>query len=174
MPDLLAIFLNIANHLVQFERLLRGVFYVVGALLIIQSLRLAVVRSEQGAMHSSWIRPLTSFACGAALLAFPSTTSVFLDTMFGLGRVADPQSIFSYGSQFTSPLDTEPARNLVIAMVRIIQFVGFIAIARGILHFNAAAQNGGRTVGSGITFVVAGVLAVNFPRFWQLLVELFT
>ncbi|MCY4542191.1 MAG: hypothetical protein OXB95_07320 [Rhodobacteraceae bacterium] len=174
MPDLLVIFQNLAGHLAQFERLLRGVFFVVGALLIIQSLRLAVMRSEQGSMHSSWVRPITSFACGVALLAFPSTTSVFVDTMFGINRIADPQSIFSYGSRFTGPINSEPARNLVIAMVRIIQFVGFIAIARGILHFNAAAQNGGRTIGTGITFVVAGVLAVNFPRFWQLLVGLFT
>ncbi len=174
MPDILAIFETIASYLVHFELLLRGIFYLIGVLLIVQSLRLAVARSEQGSLHMSWVRPVTSFLCGTALLAFPATTSVLVESLFGLGRIADPQDIFSYQHPLTTPIDSEPARNFVIVVVRIIQFVGFIAIARGILHFNAAAQQGSGTIGSGITFVVAGVLAVNFPRFWELLVNLFS
>ena len=172
MPDILAIFQSLAGYLVHFELLLRGVFYVIGVLLIVQSLRLAVARSERGSLHMSWARPIMSFLCGTALLAFPSTTTVLVETFFGLGRIADPQDIFSYHHPLTTPVDTEPTRQFIVVLVRIIQFVGFIAIARGILHFNAAAQTGSATIGSGITFVVAGVLAVNFPRFWELLVNL--
>ncbi len=46
-------------------------------------------------------------------------------------------------------------------------FIGIIAVMRGLYLLNQTAQGGGgpKTFGPGLTFCIAGIMAVNFPLF---------
>lgn len=165
----------LARHLSEFEGLLHAVLYLIGAVMVLQSLRLAARRSEFGAQAASSGRILSGFATGVALLAFPATVSALLASLFGSADMAGPELMFSIDRGFVDPLAGTGARAGIDALILIVRFVGFIAIARGLLFLNLAARpDGPRTLGPGFTFLVAGALAVNFPVFFALISELFT
>ncbi|MCY4260799.1 MAG: hypothetical protein OXC91_11115 [Rhodobacteraceae bacterium] len=163
---------SLAATLDAFEHLLAALCYIMGVLLIIQALRRAGRRSELGAGSGSWAEPIATFVSGVALLAFPATVGVILGSLFGATTRESPQAILSFPGVEQTRGVLAGASGLVTAIIRLIQFVGLIAIVRGILVLNAAAS-GRATVGGGITFLVAGGLAVNFPEFWQMLTQLF-
>ena len=169
-----ALLANIVAYLGPLEGLLRAVLFLVGMVLVIQALRLAGRRSEFGAQAGSWATPMASFLTGAALLAFPSTIAVAVGSLFGSSSIEAPEAIFSYGGPLLDPFDGPGFRASIGAIVMIIQFVGLLAVARGLLFLNQAATPGGpRTLGPGFTFLVAGALAVNFPAFFGLLATAF-
>ena len=94
--------------------------------------------------------------------------------MFGSGEIAGPENMFAYDNGLLSPVSAPEFRATVSAFVMIIQFVGFLAIARGLLFLNLASRSDGpQTLGPGFTFLLAGSLAVNFPVFFGLIAELF-
>jgi len=157
----------------SFESLLRGIFYVVGLILVVQSLRNAARRSELGPQFSSWLSPLAGFVIGLLLLALPSAISLLSESLFGISGQISPSSIFQYDNDFIYQLNTGNVGELIELVVMIIQFLGFIAIVRSLLLFNQIGTQGSRVVGPGITFLIAGTLSVNFPLFWGLLVDVF-
>ncbi len=172
MGDSLSVITQLASHVPRFEGLLRAIVFLIGATLVIQSLRLAVRRAEFGPQAASWSKTVAGFFAGAALLAFPHTVSALVGTLFGANDLHSASSIFSYGGGMLQPL--AGSQKAVEAIVLIIQLIGFIAIARGLLFLNSAASAGGpRTFGPGFTFVIAGALAVNFPAFFGIMTELF-
>ena len=165
----------IAGYLGAFEWLLRAICYVVGIVLVLQSLRLAAKRSEFGAQSASAGRIAVSFVIGTGMLAFPATVSLLLATVFGSTEIADPDSVFALDGGMLDPLSGGSSREAVRALILIIQFIGFIAIARGLLFLNLATRpDGPRTLGPGFTFLIAGALAVNFPAFFGLVADLFS
>ena len=174
MLDPIEAFGAIADHLLAFEGLLHAVLYVIGAVLILQSLRLAARRSEFGAQAATSGRIFSGFITGAAFLAFPATVSVLLASIFGSSEIAGPEMMFSIDNGTLDPLAGSAAGVGIDALVLVIRFVGFIAIARGLLFLNlAASPDGPRTLGPGFTFLIAGALAVNFPVFFGLMAGLF-
>ena len=164
---------ELAGYIYAFESLLRGIFYLVGLILVIQSFRNAARRSESGPQYSSWLSPLAGFVIGLILIALPSAIALLSETFFGIRQNLDPRSIFEYDNQIISPLNTGNTGELIELVVLIIQFMGFVAIVRSLLLFNQVGNQGSRVVGPGITFLVAGILAVNFPLFWGVLVNFF-
>ena len=163
---------EIAQLIGSLEDLIRTVFYAVGVILVIQSLRLAAQRSELGPQQGSWFRPVVCCLAGVLLLALPVTVDILSQTLFGNTLGHDPKSILEYDRALLGQLDSEPSRELVVLVILFIQFVGLIAIIRSLLLFNLVSTHGHRVVGSSITFLVAGTIAVNFPVFWGFLVDL--
>lgn len=164
---------ELIGFIYAFESLIRGIFYLVGLVLVIQSFRNAARRSELGPQFSTWLNPLIGFVIGIIFIALPSTISLLSETFFGIRQDLNPRSIFEYDAHIISPLNTGKTRDLIEFVVMVIQFMGFIAIVRSLLLFNQIGNQGSRVVGPGITFLVAGTLAVNFPLFWGLLVDFF-
>ena len=172
--DPTSIITNLTAALPALEGLLRAVVYVLGILLVIRSLHLALRRTEFGAQATSSARVIVTFVTGALLLAFPATVSTLGLTLFGTTATPGPEAIFAYGNGMLDPLATGPTRHATGAFVLIIQLVGFIAIARGLLFLNLAASPGGpQSFGPGLTFLIAGALAVNFPLFFGMIAGLF-
>ena len=164
---------ELVGFIYAFESLLRGIFYLVGLLLVIQSFRNAAKRSELGPQYSSWLSSLVGFVIGIIFIALPSAISLLSETFFGIRQELNPRSIFEYDRQVISPLNVGTTQELIELVVLVIQFMGFIAIVRSLLLFNQISSQGSRVVGPGITFLVAGTLAVNFPLFWGILVDFF-
>ena len=140
--------------------------------MIIQALRTAVRRQEFGPQTVSLGQPFAQFTIGACLLALPYTVAILVGSFFGYQEPRDASSIFSYDGSVLDPL--ENSRLTIETIVLIVQFVGFIAIVRGLLLFNAAlSPGGGNSLGAGFTFIISGALAVNFPGFFGVMSELF-
>ena len=172
--DPTTIITNLTAALPALEGLLRAILYMLGILLVIRSLHLALRRTEFGAQATTSTRVVITFVTGVLLLAFPATVSTLGFTLFGTTATPGPEAIFAYGNGMLDPLATGPNRHAAGAFVLIIQLVGFIAIARGLLFLNLAASPGGpQSFGPGLTFLIAGTLAVNFPLFFGIIADLF-
>ncbi len=173
MTDPVTFFVRLAGIAGQLESLLRAVVFLIGLLLVVHALRLSVRRSEQGPQTVPGAKALTSFIIGTGFLAFPQTVGILLGTIFGSVRPDDASGIFAYGGDLLSLVGG--SRRAVEAVVLFIQLIGFIAVARGLLFLNCAATPGGpKSLGPGVTFIVAGALAVNFPSFFGVMANLFT
>ena len=172
MADPVSFAVRLAEFAGQFESLLRAVVFVVGLLLVVHALRLSVRRAEHGPQTAPGSKILTSFIVGTGLMAFPQTVGMLLGTLFGTNRPDDASRIFSFGGELLEPVSG--SRQAIEAIVLLIQLIGFIAVARGLWFLNLAAAPGGpKSLGPGITFVVAGTLAVNFPSFFGAMADLF-
>ena len=163
----------VATYIIQFERLLRAVCFLLGMGLAVHALRLAGRRAELGPQIGTWTRPTMTFASGVVLMAFPSFVSVMLASLFGTGAVDSPEAIFSYSGDLFDAFGNATFRQASTTFVLLVQLVGYIAVARGVWFLNASVSPGNqRMFGPGITFLVAGSLAINFPSFVGLLTDL--
>lgn len=172
MQDPISFIVRLTEYIGGFESLLRSIVFIIGIILVIQSLRLSIRRIETGAHSVSTAKVLTSFFVGSAMLAFPQTVSTLLATLFGSGKLSNPSEIFSYSGGLLQPI--EGSRQAIEAIVLLVQLIGFIAIARGLLFLNnsASPNAASKSLGPGITFIIAGALAVNFPAFFGMMTQL--
>ncbi len=169
MVDLLQIIDNIRAILPSLDWLLQIFAYVTGLVFVWMAITGAAHRSRMGQASGSWSRPITTFAIGASLIALPSLVGVLSYTLFS-ATPTDPSAIFSYAPETVGMFDeTAPARTMVTGIVAIVMFMGVAGIIRGLLLLKAAADGsagrGASPIGPGVTFLVAGIIAVNFPRF---------
>ena len=163
----------VATYVIQFERLLRAVCFLLGMGLAVHALRLAGRRAELGPQIGTWTRPTMTFASGVALMAFPAFVSVLLASLFGTGAVDSPEAVFSYSGDLFDAFGNAAFRQASTSFVLLVQLIGYIAVARGVWFLNASVSPGNqRMFGPGITFLVAGSLAINFPSFVGLLTDL--
>ena len=164
----------VATYVLQFERLLRAVCFLLGMGLAVHALRLAGRRAELGPQIGTWTRPTMTFASGVVLMAFPAFVSVLLASLFGTGAVDSPESIFSYSRDMFDAFGDATFRQASTSFVLLVQLIGYLAVARGVWFLNASVSPGNqRMFGPGITFLIAGSLAINFPSFVGLLTDLF-
>ena len=163
----------VATYVLQFERLLRAVCFLLGAGLTVHALRLAGRRAELGPQVGTWTKPTATFASGVALMAFPAFVSVLLASLFGTGVVDSPESIFSYSGNMLDAFGNSTIRQASTSFVLLVQLIGYVAVARGVWFLNASVSAGNQKMfGPGLTFLFAGALAVNFPSFIGLLTGL--
>lgn len=167
MADLLSILRNLVAMLPDFEFLLAAVFWVIGILFIVTGLRSAARRAEMGPSQGTYAPIMVRFLVGVAFLAFPATVSTVIASFWGSGATASPDAIFSYAPSLTEPMNSGNGREILVAITMLVQFVGYIGFARGLMLINAVTSQSGqaRTFGPGITFIVASTMAVNFPLF---------
>jgi hypothetical protein len=169
LGNLLDIIRNIAMIAPPGVILLFLLSYLIGIVFVISAVRMVGKRSEMGPSVGNWGQPVWVFIIGVLFLALPGFLRVVSASLMG-GDVAigDPQNVFSYAPKTIGLMATGEARNIVVALVTVIQVVGVIAVMRGLYFLNLAAtssSNGQRTFGPGIVFVIAGAMAVNFPVF---------
>ncbi|MEW5423986.1 hypothetical protein [Amorphus sp. 3PC139-8] len=167
MSDLLGILQNVVEIIPDFEALIVGSCYVIGLLFVIMAIRGAARREALGPGQGGYGPHLVRFAIGVSFIALPTTVQVGLATVFGSAEFESPQAIFQYAPESTSLFDTGPARDALIAIVTVVQFVGVIGFIRGLFLLNAASTGTSqvRSVAPGLTFVIAGILAINAPLF---------
>lgn len=149
------------------QRLMGVILFVMGVYFVIRSLMMTAKRSEMGQAYGSWVAPITTFIVGVMFIAFPALIATLNATFFGNARTAASGDIFALAPLTVGTLDGGAAQTAVTAIVLIIQFIGLIAVARGLYLLNLSTQtaSGPRTFGPGLTFIIAGALATNFPVF---------
>lgn len=176
MADLLQIIQNVVGFLDEFQRLFGVICFVLGVIFAIRGLMGAAKRQEMGPGQGSWGGPLMMFTTGVLFVAMPGLVNSLSQTFFALNSPSSPDSIFSYAPATIGIMDGAEARTIIIGITAIVQFIGLIAIARGLYLLNLSAQSaqGPRTFGPGLTFVIAGAMAVNFPTFVGVMEALIT
>lgn len=176
MTDLLQIIENVVGFLDEFELLFGVICFVLGVLFAVRGLMGAAKRQELGAGQGGWGGPLMMFTTGVLFVAMPGLVNSLSQTFFALNEPVTADSIFAYAPATIGIMDGAEARTIITGITAIVQFIGLIAIARGLYLMNLSAQSaqGPRTFGPGLTFVIAGALATNFPVFVGVMESLIT
>lgn len=155
--DLVTIMGNIGRSLTPVETLISGLGYLLGILFIIHALlKLKKVSgSKGGGSQENIFVPLAYFVVGSMLIFLPSTIQVLSNSTFGTGNIL----------QYTpfNPYDIYSSMGLLI------QTAGLIWFVRGCVLLVHSSEPGTQEGPKGLTFVIAGVLAMNFEGTYGIL-----
>lgn len=151
--DLITMIGNVARSLFSVQHLVSGLAYVLGFLLIFTALQkyksIAGKRANASSQEKIFV-PTAYLFGGAALIFLPSVIDVASNTAFGIGN------ILQY-SKF-NPFD------IVSSMKLIVRTAGLIWFVRGCILLIHASEPGVQEGPKGLTFLVAGILAMNFDN----------
>ena len=174
MNDLKVIIENLALYVPSFQDLLGAIAFLCGVGMVFLGIYRMAARSNGDPRQRTYTGALANIMAGSVLIALPSLITVLNLSFWNTPEVADASSIFAYAPTVFDPNDQTTVR-FIEACVRLIQFLGLIALFRGILLLNdhvQASMGGQSKLGPGLTFIFAGAMAVNFPKFVSLLDEL--
>jgi intracellular multiplication protein IcmC len=127
-------------------------------MLVHSILRLKNLNSSQ---NQSEMRPiLVEILAATALINLNLFIATGSESLFGVGM----KEITPVGTAIKTGGDWAAARaqNIVVAILSFIQFVGYIAVAKGITELNNTSKGkANATLSKGLTHIVGGILAVN-------------
>ena len=171
MSDLDRALVNLAAYVGAFETFFYAICFVCGvAMVMIGLFRLTQRASMAG--NATWRGAVATILVGSTIVAFPTLIGVLNTTFWGDPDTLQADRIFAYAPSLLDPVDGH-ARKVVESIVLLVQFLGLIAVFRGLLLLNEHVQSGGPSrLGPGLTFLLAGAVAVNLPRFAGLLDDL--
>lgn len=175
MVDLLQIIENVVRLLLPFSRLIYAGCFIAGVIMVLSGLKLASRTAQEGPQGRA-LKPFSRILTGALLISLPAVLLTLSETFFGTG-IQSADSIFSYAPSTLGVFSAGgPGRTMISGIIMIIQFIGIIAVIRGLTLLNQSAQGDGgpRTFGPGITFLISGIMAVNFPLFFGVIERLIT
>jgi len=157
---------NIGNLTPDLHVLLAAVCWAMGVFFTVQAL-LTAIRVADGRDNRGWGAPITQIVIGALLLGAPSLYQALGLSI--LGEAAPTYTSLRPGASGGLNLNAK-GQQALLAVYRIVQFIGVVGIVKGLLILKAVGEHrGSATAGSGWTFIVAGVAAANI----QLVVVLF-
>jgi hypothetical protein len=163
MIDLIGILTNLRASLAPIQMMLTGFAYVFGISLVLASL--SKLHKIAGAGHQSpsqekMFVPLTYMAIGTGLIFIPSSISVLSNTLFGSANV------LAYSSNNDA--------TVMSLMTFLIQTAGVLWFIRGSILLVHASEPGVKEGSKGLTFIFAGILAMNFETTFEMLNTTFT
>ena len=160
--DLTRLIARLQEYLGEFRILVYAAAFAAGAAMIIAGVAAAARRADQGPGQGGWAGPIALMIAGFGLAALPAAVNSLAASIIP-GQWSDATiEIFSTAPTLLSAFDGAAARDTIVGILRIVQFIGILAIFRGILILNASAQpSRTATAGAGITHLAGGALAVN-------------
>ncbi|GAB4222675.1 MAG: hypothetical protein Tsb005_15300 [Gammaproteobacteria bacterium] len=165
VTDWQQLLVNLSNNFPAIERLVTGLAYVIGVILVIRALYYLKVYGELRTMmaaQSSLKAPMTYLVVGAVFIFLPTAKGILFQTVFDDSSTA----ALSYIPQTTS---TTFGLGL-IAVLRFVQLIGIIAFIRGWMIVASVAGHGGRaSLGKGIVHIVAGIFAMNIAATYNII-----
>lgn len=154
---------NISTQIPTLMRLVTAIAYVMGMFLIIRGIVRLKHMGEMRTMMShehSLTAPLAFITVGALLLYLPTTVNVGLSTFW-----TDPNP-YGYMGQ------TDQWSQFFNVCFTVIQFIGAIAIIRGLVslsHVGGQGHQGG--LKTGLTQIIGGIFCVNIYQFVQVILN---
>ena len=141
---------NISQALLPVQALITGLAYLVGVLFMIHAIqKLKAIGGAKNSNEKMFV-PIAYFLGGTALIFLPTALEVTVNTTFGTGS--------ANAIQYT---EYNPY-NIYSAMKVLIQTAGVIWFFRGCILLAHASEPGVQDGPKGLTFLVAGVFAMNF------------
>lgn len=157
MIDLIDILTNLRSSLGPIQKLLSGFGYLMGLVMVLASLmkfrKIAGSGHQQSSEHV--FVPVTYLALGVGLLFLPTTLSVLSNTVFGSGGV------LAYASNNEATVQS--------VMTFFIQTAGILWFIRGSVLLAHASEPGVKHGSKGLTFIIAGIFALNFQTTFEVL-----
>lgn len=151
--DLITMIGNLARSLLSVQHLVSGLAYVIGFLLIFTAIQKykSIAGSRAGSSsHEKMFVPTAYLFGGAALIFLPSILSVMSNSVFGVGNILQYTKFDPY--------------NIVSSMKLIVRTAGLIWFIRGCILLIHASEPGVQDGPKGLTFLIAGILAMNFDN----------
>ncbi len=153
MADLVSIFVNLSKSLAPIQELVSGFGYVIGIALILAAMnkfhKIGDARAQSSSQERMFV-PIAFFLAGVALIFLPTALSVLANTAFG------SQNILAYSEENNDALTA--------AVKFLIQTTGVIWFVRGCVLLAHASEPGVKEGSKGLTFLVAGIFALNFDN----------
>jgi len=164
MGDLLKLIDGVVAQLPAFTSLLFGLATLVGLWLVIAAVRDAGRYNDSSASREGVGGPLVKLIVGVFLISFPGVLRSLTQTFLGEESIEHPSKVFSYAPKVVGLFAEGSAQaQTLVAVLLIVQFVGLIAVFRGLLLFNAHYSGIGSrpSFGAAVTHLIGGIAAVN-------------
>lgn len=153
MPDLVSIFINLSKSLAPIQELLSGFGYVIGIAFVIAAMgkfrKIGDARAQSHSQEKMFV-PITYFSIGVGLIFLPTAMSTLANTAFG------SNNILAYSS--------ETEDDLTAAIKFLIKTAGVLWFVRGSVLLAHGSEPGVQEGSKGLTFIVAGIFALNFDN----------
>jgi intracellular multiplication protein IcmC len=156
---------NLGDLADSLRGLIAVVCYILGIALVVAGLVAARKTAEAPSQsRGGFGDALASLGVGCTLVALPSFVGMGLESLFGAAEPISTISSLAY-AKFTDDVSAEGQR-AAGALAVVVNVVGLIAVVRGLLIIRASANgDGNSSYGSGITFLVSGLILVNILGF---------
>lgn len=151
--DIISILTNISHSLGPVQKLVSGLAYVLGVLCIFTAIsKLGKIAGHHGqsASHEKMFSPVMYLLFGGMLLYLPTAIETLSNTAFGVGNP------LTYTPQ--------PKPDVYYTIGLFIRTAGLIWFVRGCVLVVQASQPGTQHGLKGLTFIIGGILALNFDN----------
>lgn len=163
MNSLLQAIVNVSALVPVMTALVVIVAFISGLVFFIKAL-VAMKNGNTGGRESGPNFVVTNLIVGTVLISVGTFALMMTNTLFSSSTVSNAEEIFAYAPGTIGVINDETTRRIIIAIVRIVQFIGLIGFIRGFFLMSAYSKQAVPSLGPAITFVLAGILAMNFPR----------
>lgn len=171
---------RLADLIPPAQALVAATCFIIGIVLALSSIQGFALASERrssgqfiGRGDSVVWRPTAGIITAVLLISLSSTISAFLMSFFQVDETVAASEIFAYAPEMLAPLDHEQARSVLIALLRVVQFIGLLGFIRGLLMCNrSVTAHSPGLLGFGIAHLIGGTLAMNIVMFVGYIEEL--
>jgi hypothetical protein len=149
--DLITILGNLGQSLGAVSHLISGLAYILGIVFLFTAIHKLKMIGDARANSPSQVKmfvPLMYIIGGAAFIFLPSAVNIVTNTAFGAGNVLQYSSYNKV--------------NIVNVITWFIRVAGLIWFIRGAVLLVHASEPGVQEGPKGLTFLIAGILAINF------------
>lgn len=180
MDELTAFFTRMTAILPPAQAFVAALCFVLGIVLVIIGGRLLLVTAEERAhahhrRHGYW-QAMTYIVFGLLIISLDMTLSAWIASLYGASNTtaSAASEIMAYAPEMLSPVSGAPGEAILIALVRVAQFIGLLAVVRGLfLCVKSADMPSQGLMGKGFIHMIAGIMAVDLPRTVGLFENLF-
>ena len=180
MDELTAFFTRVTDILPQAQAFVAALCFVLGIILVIIGSRMMLVTAEERShahhRRHGYYQALTYIVFGLLIISLDLTLSAWIASLYGASNTTASAAteIMAYAPEMLSPVSGAPGEAILIALVRVAQFIGLLAVVRGLfLCVKSADMPAQGLMGKGFIHMIAGIMAVDLPRTVGLFENLF-
>lgn len=163
MNSLLQAIVNVAGLLPVMTSVVVIVAFISGIIFFIKAI-VAMAKPANSSHGSEVGFVVTNLIVGTVLVTLGSFVIMMTQTLFSSNTVSNAGEIFAYAPGTIGVIDDASTRRVITAIVGIVQFIGLIGFIRGLFLMSAYSKQAVQSIGPAVTFIIAGILAMNFPR----------
>lgn len=180
MDELTAFFTRVTAILPPAQAFVAALCFVLGIVLVIIGGRMLLITAEERShahhrRHGYW-QAMTYIVFGLLIISLDMTLSAWIASLYGASNTtaSAASEIMAYAPEMLSPVSGAPGEAILIALVRVAQFIGLLAVVRGLfLCVKSADMPAQGLMGKGFIHMIAGIMAVDLPRTVGLFENLF-
>lgn len=180
MDELTAFFTRLTDILPPAQAFVAALCFVLGIILVIVGSRMMLVTAEERShahhRRHGYYQALTYIVFGLLIISLDLTLSAWIASLYGASNTTASAAteIMAYAPEMLSPVSGAPGEAILIALVRVAQFIGLLAVVRGLfLCVKSADMPAQGLMGKGFIHMISGIMAVDLPRTVGLFENLF-